>query len=403
MATATATLLVHVCVLGILLSVSTATARLHRGGPLPPASARPINADPTLDCAVKNLAWDFAKRLLPRQGTFLSAYNALQLEDCNISLSSGRRYKTHPFLNQTVINQNAMEIYVATNGNDSNSGTIDKPLKTLQQAVRLLRLERGTGQQGIIYLRSGSYYLDKTIDLGSEDSNLVISGYNNENVVVSGGKEYQFSWKEIVNEMGPVQPNVNTIYGTIQHAGDSNGKAVFYGKVDNHTECQDACEKNSSCFAFTWHDDAFGDFAYMCYFRVDGLWVRTPEEGTYSGKKLKLYMADLKDQSPNTFTTLFINGRRAIRARYPDGNPEMMGLHTDPTGYILSAQRWLPPEEKPDAVEINIQSPERTGTHFPQFYIGVGGPVAVLTLQSHTGVPRTQLEVAVGLMKYQLA
>ena len=33
---------------------------------LPIAYASPINVDPELDCAVKELAWEYAKKLLPR-------------------------------------------------------------------------------------------------------------------------------------------------------------------------------------------------------------------------------------------------------------------------------------------------------------------------------------------------
>ena len=37
------------------------------GSPLPRASAKPVNVDPKLDCAVKELAWDFANQLLTEQ------------------------------------------------------------------------------------------------------------------------------------------------------------------------------------------------------------------------------------------------------------------------------------------------------------------------------------------------
>ncbi len=37
------------------------------GSPLPKASAKPINVDPKLDCAIKELAWDFANQLLTEQ------------------------------------------------------------------------------------------------------------------------------------------------------------------------------------------------------------------------------------------------------------------------------------------------------------------------------------------------
>ena len=90
-----------------------------------------------------------------------------------------------------------------------------------------------------------------------------------------------------------------------------------------------------------------------------------------------MYTADLSSQNPKAFNTLFINGRRSIRARYPDGNPETMGLHTNPTGYVSKAESWLPPDKTPAAEEIHIQSPARSGTHFPEFQIGIGGPVAV--------------------------
>lgn len=33
---------------------------------LPRASARPLNVDPKLDCAIKELAWEYAKKLLPQ-------------------------------------------------------------------------------------------------------------------------------------------------------------------------------------------------------------------------------------------------------------------------------------------------------------------------------------------------
>ena len=37
------------------------------GSPLPRASAKPVNVDPKLDCAIKKLAWDFGNQLLPGQ------------------------------------------------------------------------------------------------------------------------------------------------------------------------------------------------------------------------------------------------------------------------------------------------------------------------------------------------
>ena len=380
-----------------------AWCRQHKR-PFPRAFSKAVNVDPQLDCAIKELAWDYAKKLLPGQGDFASVYNALQLDACNVSRAA-KRYEPRPFSHCVSLRADARTIYVdAVKGSDSNPGTLAQPVKTVMQGVRLSRM-RDYNIEGLIYLRAGTYYLTESIRLAPEDSNLVVSGYPNEKVTISGGKEYKFDWKQVVKEMGPIMPGVNAIYGAVSVAGSSNGQVWFYGKLDNATDCQMACEKNTSCFAFTWHDSSTGDFALMCYFRIDGLWVHTLEKGHYSGKKLVIYAADLRNQDPSTFNTLFINSRRAIRARYPDGNPETMGLHTNPTGYVPRAKSWLPPEKKPAASEIHIQSPARNGTHFPEFQVGIGGPVAVFDppesywgTKSPTGGGGHTYEITTGLV-----
>ena len=372
-----ASFLTIMCILVGVISVVRA-GTLHTIGPLPRASASPLNVDPKLDCALKELAWDFAKKLLPRQGEFKSAYDALQLEACNVSLSSGKQYEPRPFLYQPTLQADAIEIYVdVSHGDDNNTGTIDKPLKTLAQAVKLSRFKSVKDQQKIIYMRSGVYYLTETITLDVEDSNLMITGYKDEQVTISGGKLYNFSgiWKEVVNGVGPYEFDISAISDAVD-ASESSYRVKYYGDTYAYWECEKACKKDSSCYAFTWFDVTSGSFANMCYFRVDGLWIPKSEAGTISGKKLKILVADLSDQNPNTFTSLFINGRRAIRARYPGGNPETMGLHTNPTGLVPEAVKWLPPAPKSPAAEIHIPRAELNDTHFQQFQTGIGGPVA---------------------------
>ena len=40
------------------------------GTPLPRASAKPVNVDPKLDCAIKELAWSFGNQMLTEQVQF---------------------------------------------------------------------------------------------------------------------------------------------------------------------------------------------------------------------------------------------------------------------------------------------------------------------------------------------
>ena len=403
----------HIVRLLCLISIAGYSyAGTIRSGPLPRASLSPANIDPKLDCAIKELAWDYAKKLLPWQGDFMSVYDALQLGDCSTRKASRSpirpvaNHELRSFSHGVSLHADALTIYVdAVKGSDSNPGTLTQPVKTVMQGVRLSRLQRVAGQQGVIYLRAGTYYLTESIRLGPEDSNLVVSGYPNEKVTISGGKEYKFSWNQVVNEMGPLMSGVNAINDTVSIGGQSNGQVWFYGKVPNATDCQMACTKNASCFAFTWHDSTTESFASDCYFRIDGLWMPVQQSGHYSGKKLVIYAANLRSQDPSTFNTLFINSRRAIRARYPDGNPETMGLYTNPTGYVSQAKSWLPPDKKPAATEIHIQSPTRNGTYFPEFQIGIGGPVAVFDppesywgIKSPIGGGAATYEITTGLV-----
>ena len=341
------------------------------------ASLRPLGVSPEIDCPIRELAWEYARKLLPQRGQFMEVYDALQLGPlCNISLSSGKIFRQKPFLYQVERSSAVFQLFVdGKNGDDSNPGTLDEPLKTLGKAVKVFEYEEAD-HPGFIYLREGVYFLSSTIALGPEDSSLTISGYMNEKAVISGGRLYQFKWSEYVNEMGPLINSTSCMNDSTIKPGQSNQILKYFGNVTSAVECQSACQKNSGCFSFTYHDTTSGQFSNMCYFRVDGLCPYITQPGCTSGKQIHIMVADLSDQSPSTFTSLFIDDRRAVRARYPDGNPETMGLHTEPTGYVPHAESWLPPIPHAPATEIHISSPERNHTHFPQFQIGIRGPVS---------------------------
>ena len=237
-------------------------------------------------------------------------YDALQLEACNISLGSGKVYSPGPFkhkaaaIKENWLSDADISIYVdPVDGNDKNPGTSNQPVKTIEEAVRLYRYKKTMkSEQGVIYLKAGTYFLTDTINITAEDSNLAFVGEGTDNTFISGGREYTFNWKTYAKEMLPQETDVNLV---------------------------------------------------------------------------NIMVADLSSQNPSSFTTLFLNGRRAVRARYPDGNPETMGLHTNPTGYVSSAVSWLPPATEQGAFAIDVDSPQRNGTHFPQFRIDYGGPASV--------------------------
>lgn len=88
------------------------------------------------------------------------------------------------------------EIFVdAVSGKDSNSGTIGSPLKTVSAARDKVRaLTKAQTGDIIVYLREGIYFQEETLKFNEKDSgqngfDVVYKAYDNEKVVISGGKE----------------------------------------------------------------------------------------------------------------------------------------------------------------------------------------------------------------------
>ena len=262
-------------------------------------------------------------------------YDALQLKACGISLASGRTYTPEPCKYQAAaikenwLNDPDISVYVdPVKGDDDNPGTSDKPVKTIEEAVRIYRYKKTSkSDQGLISLAVGTYFLTDTINLTTEDSNLVILGESSDNTFISGGKQYKFDWKTFLREMRPLEMDTDLMNAALDNTEGNTGKAKQFGKVANASDCQAACKKDTTCFAFTWYDDSFGELSNTCYFHFDGSWTPTCTKGAISGRQVNIVVADLSSQDPTPFTTLFLNGQRAVRARYPDGNPETTGLH----------------------------------------------------------------------------
>lgn len=109
-------------------------------------------------------------------------------------------------LSAITINSCAADIWVAVNGNDSNTGTKDNPKQTiaaaLRQARELRRLNDPSITDGIhIIIEDGEYVLDEPLFIRSEDSGTATSPTIIENApgakpVVSGGAVIT-NWKKV--------------------------------------------------------------------------------------------------------------------------------------------------------------------------------------------------------------
>ena len=92
----------------------------------------------------------------------------------------------------------AVDFYVATNGLDSNPGTIDRPFATLEGGRNTFRLLRSRGSVPVgtntVWIRQGNYYRDSSFVLSSTDGGtagapVVYSAYPGEIVRIIGGRK----------------------------------------------------------------------------------------------------------------------------------------------------------------------------------------------------------------------
>ena len=109
---------------------------------------------------------------------------------------------------------NAADIYVSPNGSDANMGSKEKPLATVQAAIRKARNLRRLNDESIkggihIIVGGGMYSVLETImlrpeDSGTEDSPTWIEAAPNEQPVLSGGVLIS-GWKKLITPVAGLQ------------------------------------------------------------------------------------------------------------------------------------------------------------------------------------------------------
>ena len=102
-------------------------------------------------------------------------------------------------------------------------------------------------------------------------------------------------------------------------------------------------------------------------------WSKSDSFAAASGD---VYVADLPAGTVE-FDQLFVDGKREIRAKYPNGDPETTGLHTANTGYISagewSSKRSPHPTTQSSTVDLTSAKSMREAPSCPTFKMGFGG------------------------------
>lgn len=158
------------------------------------------------------------------------------------------------------------KIYVALQGKDSNDGSFQKPLASLEAAQQAVRVAKQSGFKGSIevIVRGGTYFLEETLEFTAEDSGtksapIIWKASEGEKVILSGGKRIKGNWKK-------------------------------------------------------------GN---------DGIWfVAVPEARSWKRNEKEAEKYAKRPEMPLNFRELFVNGKRAIRARYPNAHLENPFLYS---------------------------------------------------------------------------
>lgn len=123
------------------------------------------------------------------------------------------------------------KIFIAANGNDKAIGSIQHPVSSVRQAI-FLATQTSLGKVEI-YFRKGVYYIDSTIIVSAaslKGKSLLLSAFNNEDVVISGAKKVALSWNKYNDNISVA--NLSLDY--IPDAMIVNGKQQVMARYPNY-------------------------------------------------------------------------------------------------------------------------------------------------------------------------
>jgi len=149
-----------------------------------------------------------------------------------------------------------LEIYVAISGNDSNTGEIGDPLRTLEGARDKIRELKVAGfiYPVDVYLRHGTYELDRTFDLTYQDSgnsnqDITYQSFPGEVAMISGGKRITGSWTEYnlnISSMDVGNLDFNSLYVNGKRAVRAREPDVGFYQIKS-------VDENDKCHAFDFY------------------------------------------------------------------------------------------------------------------------------------------------------
>jgi hypothetical protein len=383
------------------------TRNPHNGMPNP---GTPAQVPVDVDCAVRRLAWEYGKHLMPARGKFRTLFDAMQLQFCNVSTPSAVDTYSPPLLPTPRAGKLIFASASAAGDDEAADGSAARPFATLSRAVAAA----ADVPNSTILVRGGSYFLTEPLRLTAAHSGLTIQNFEGERVEVSGGVNFSLprsAWKPYKQSVRwETSTGINNVYGQVSAGSDGDG-IVYLGSFDDANACEAAAKadgRHRGPFnAWTYHRESFGGaYARQCFGRTDGAWAPVPQANVDSGQLIRqnVWQASLAgvhglgDGIPG----LRVDGRRAIRGKWPNGDPEQSGSFLKGASQgmgggdyvkgwvpLAAGTQWVPPRRKPNGTDIVITAADWPGVEWPmeeaggsswtgegdwgEYHVGMGG------------------------------
>ena len=197
-----------------------------RGADFPPAlsaqmvhSGTPEGVSHETDCAIRQFAWEFGRRLQPSRGEFKSLFDALQLSACGVTTPAQQDQWEPPAASQRTaeVLELTVDPFAGTDPAENSTVTTAGSFRTIAAAVRASRTRRSS-QPVHVVLRGGVHFVEQTIHLTAADSGLVIRNADGERAEVSGGVNLTVDWKPSTRRAGCFEADlasqgIHTLYG----------------------------------------------------------------------------------------------------------------------------------------------------------------------------------------------
>ena len=309
------------------------------------------------DCAARTHAYEYGKQILPKKGQFRDLFDSLQLQSCNVTTPTEAPEQWTPPNYPTPSETTHTLIYVDANAPSpaGGRGTKADPFNTLQDGVFTAR-GKGTAQKPVVILvRKGTYYVGEYMDVNEDLSYVSIQNYEGEAAEVRGGialaaPGVNWTQHEVAEKKWQTHVARNNVAG-LAVAQKSNAYATYIGVFEDAAACLSAVQARPEAFvSSTYFDATVATFSKQCYARTTRAWSPVVQDGATSAivgfrNIWKIDVSQFTQGSLGDIDGLRVNKGRAVRAKYPNGSPELSGqdyITTNPNmGQGLYVDAWV--------------------------------------------------------------